>query len=327
MRASEKASRRRLLRLAAGAASLAIMSRRAHAAGYPARPVRIVVGLPAGLAPDIIARRVGQPLSERLGQPVIVENRLGAGGNLAVDLVAKAAPDGYTLLLILTTNTYNPILFPSLAFDFGRDIVPVAGLGLSPFVLVAHPALPAKTVPEFIAYAEDNPGKIDVATPGVGTLPHVFGEMLRMMTGAEMRYVPYRSAFYPDLLGGQVTASFVTILSSVEYVRAGKLLALGLTTSKRADALPGVPTIAESVPGYEASGWYAIGAHTGTPAEVIALLNREIDAVVADPQMQTHLAGLGIEPMSPTPAALSAFIAAETAKWTNVVKFAGIKPM
>jgi tripartite-type tricarboxylate transporter receptor subunit TctC len=322
-----KLRRRHFLRLLAGAASLAIMPQRARAAAYPARALRIVVGYPAGLAPDIIPRRVGQPLSERLGQPVIVENRPGAGGNLAVDIVAKAMPDGYTLLLIVTTNTYNLMLYPSLGLDFGRDIVPVASLGLSPFVLVVHPSVPAKTVPEFIAYAKANPDKIDVAMPGIGTLPHVFGEMFRMMTGVEMQYVPYRSNFYPDLLGGQVQASFVTILSSIEYVRAGKLLALGLTTAKRAQALPAVPTIAESVPGYEASGWYAIGAPRGTPAEIIARLNREIDAVVADPQMQTHLASLGIERMSLTRAELTAFITAETAKWTKVVKFAGIKPM
>jgi tripartite-type tricarboxylate transporter receptor subunit TctC len=322
-----KLPRRHFLQLGAGAASLAIVPRRARAESYPARPVRIVVGLPAGLAPDIIARRVAQPLSERLGQPVIVENRLGAGGNLAVDTVVKAAPDGCTLLLILTTNTFSEALYPSLGLDFGRDIVPVASLGLSPFVLVLHPSVPANTVPEFIAYAKDNPGKIDVATPGVGTLPHVFGEMFRMLTGAEMRYVPYRSAFYPDLLSGQVKASFVTILSSIEFVRAGKLRALALTTVKRADTLPEVPTIAESVPGYEAGGWYAVGAPAGTQAEVIARLNTEIGTIVADPQMQTHLAGLGIERMPMTRAELTAFIAAETAKWTKVVKFAGIQPI
>ncbi|HXW26676.1 MAG TPA: tripartite tricarboxylate transporter substrate-binding protein [Xanthobacteraceae bacterium] len=321
-----KRPRRQFLRLAAGAASLPIMAPRARATTYPARPVRIVVGFPAGLAPDIIARRVGQPLSERLGQPVIVENRPGAGGNLAVDVVAKAALDGCTLLLIVPTHTVKELLYPSLGADFGRDIVPVASIGLIAFALVVHPAVPAKTVPEFIAYGKANPGKIDVATPGIGTLPHVFGEMFRMMTGVELQYVPYRSNFYPDLLGGQVKASFVTILSSAEYVRAGKLRVLGVTTAKRTQALPGVPTIGESVPGYAASGWYAIGTPTGTPAEIVATLNGEIDAVVADAQMQTHLAGLGIEPMSLSPAALAAFIAAETAKWTKVVKFAGIKP-
>jgi len=322
-----KLPRRRFLCWAAGAASLPIMPRHARATTYPARPVRIIVGFPAGLAPDIIPRRVGQPLSERLGQPVIIENRPGAGANLAVDMVAKAAPDGYTLLLIVTTYTFSVTLYPSLGLDFGRDIVPVAGLGLSPFVLVVHPAVPAKTVPEFIAYGKANPGKIDVAMPGVGTLPHVFGEMFRMMTGVEMQYVPYRSAFYPDLLGGQVKASFVTILSSAEYVRAGKLRALGLTTAKRSPALPGVPTIGESVPGYEATGWYAIGAPAGTPDEVVARLNSEIGTVVVDPQVATHLAGLGVEPMPLTRAELAAFIAGETAKWTKVVKFADIKPI
>jgi tripartite-type tricarboxylate transporter receptor subunit TctC len=321
-----KLPRRQFLHLAAGAAALPIMPRRGQATTYPARPVRIIVGFPAGLAPDIVARHVGQPLSARLGQPVIVENRPGAGGNLAVDVVAKAAPDGCTLLMIVPTNTVKEMLYPSLGSDFGRDIVPVAGIGLIAFALVVHPAVPARTVPEFIAYAKANPGKIDVATPGIGTLPHVFGEMLRMMSGVEMQYVPYRSSFYPDLLGGQVKASFVTILSSTEYVRAGKLRVLGVTTAKRAQALPDVPTIGESVPGYEASGWYAIGAPAGTPAEVIAKLNGEIDAVVADPQMKQRLAGLGIERMSLSSAELTAFIAAETAKWTKVVKFAGIKP-
>jgi tripartite-type tricarboxylate transporter receptor subunit TctC len=322
-----KPRRRHFLRLLAGAASLPIMPRRGYPTTYPARPVRILVGFPAGIAPDIIPRRVGQPLSERLGQPVIVENRPGAGGNLAVDIVARAAPDGHTLLLIVTTYPINHLLYPNIGSDFSRDIVPVASLGRSPFVLVVHPAVPAKTVPEFIAYAKANPGKIDVAMPGVGTLPHVFGEMFRMMAGAELQYVPYRSAFYPDLLGGQVKASFVTILSSAEYLRAGQLRALGVTTAKRAQALPDVPAIGESVAGYEASGWYAIGAPTNTPAEIIARLNREIDAVVADPQVQTHLAGLGIERMPLSRAELTAFIAAETEKWTNVVKFAGIKPM
>ncbi len=322
-----KLPRRHLLHLAAGTASLLVTPRRAHATTYPARSLRIIVGFPPGLAPDIIARRVGQALSERLGQPVIVENRPGAGGNLAVDIVAKAAPDGYTLLLMVTTNTVNVTLYPSLGLDFGRDIAPVASFGFSPFVLVVHPAVPANTVPEFIAYGKANPGKIEVATPGVGTLPHVFGEMFRMMTGVEMQYVPYRSAFYPDLLGGQVKASFVTILSSIEYIRAGKLRALALTTAKRSQALPGVPTIAESVPGYEASGWYALGAPAGTPAEVIARLNSEIDAVVADPEIAAHLAQLGIERMPLSRAELAAFIAAETAKWTKVVKFADIKPM
>jgi tripartite-type tricarboxylate transporter receptor subunit TctC len=320
-----KLPRRRFLTLAAGAASLPLVLRRADAASYPAQALRIIVGYPAGLAPDIIPRRVGQPLSEHLGQPVIIENRPGAGGNLAVEIVAKAPPDGYTLLLIVTTNTYNVALYPSLGLDFVRDIVPVASLGFSPFVLVVHPSVPAKTISEFIAYAKANPGKIDVATPGIGTLPHLFGEMFRMLTGAEMQYVPYRSAFYPDLIGGQVKASFVTILSSAEFLRAGQLRALGLTTTKRADALPDVPTIAESVPGYEAAGWYAIGAPAGTPAEVVARLNSEIDAVVADPQVQTHLVGLGIERMPLTRAELTAFIAAETAKWTKVVKFAGIR--
>jgi tripartite-type tricarboxylate transporter receptor subunit TctC len=321
-----KLRRRGFFRLMAGAASLPIMARGAHAATYPARPVRILVGFPAGIAPDIIPRYVSQPLSERLGQSVIVENRPGAGGNLALDAVAKAAPDGHTLLLIVTTYTVNHLLYPSLGSDFGRDIVPVASLGRSPFVLVVHPTVPAKTVPEFIAYAKANPGKIDVAMPGVGTLPHVFGEMFRMLTGAELQYVPYRSAFYPDLLGGQVKASFVTILSSAEYVRAGQLRALGVTTATRAHALPDVPTIAEAVPGYDASGWWAIGAPTNTPGEIVATLNSQIDAVVADPHMQTRLADLGIEPMSLNPAELAAFIAAETAKWTKVVKFAGIKP-
>src|SRR5215470_18690647 len=266
-------ARRRFLRLAAGAAALPAMPRIAHGQAYPTRPLRIIVGFPAGIAPDIIARLVGQSLSERLAQPVIVENRPGAASNIGVGVVVKSPPDGYTLLMAVSTNTINHTLYPSLGFDFLRDIAPVAGVARSVFLLVVHPAVPAATVPELIAYAKANPRKINFATPGVGSVPHVFGEMLKMMTGIEMQHVPYRGNIYPDLLSGEVQATFVTIASSVAYIRDGKLRALGVTTATRAPALPDVPAIGDAVPGYEASSWYGFGAPSGTPTADIAKLD------------------------------------------------------
>jgi tripartite-type tricarboxylate transporter receptor subunit TctC len=320
-------ARRRFLRLAAGAAALPAMPRIAHGQAYPIRPLRIVVGYPAGIAPDIIARLVGQSLSERLAQPVIVENRPGAASNIGVGLVVKSPPDGYTLLMAVSTNTINHTLYPSLGFDFLRDIAPVAGVARSVFLLVVHPAVPAATVPELIAYAKANPGKINFATPGVGTVPHVFGEMLKMMTGIEMQHVPYRGNIYPDLLSGEVQATFVTILSSITHIREGSLRVLGVTTATRAPALPDVPAIGESVPGFDASSWYGLGAPRGTPSAVVAKLDQEIAAVLADEQMKARLLGVGIDPMFMPAAEFAKFIADEAEKWGKVVKFAGIKPV
>ena len=302
------------------------MPRIAHAQAYPAQPIRIVVGIAAGLAPDIIARLVGQALSERLAQPVVIENRPGAAGNIAAADVARAPPDGYTLLLTVPTNTIAQTLYPNLGFDFLRDIAPVAGLARSVFILVVNPAVPAATLPELIAYAKANPGKLNLATPGVGSTPHVFGEMLKMMTGIEIQHVPYRGSIHPDLLSGQVQLSFVTIASSVAYIRDGKLRALGVTTATRAQALPDVPAIGESVPGFDASSWYGIGAPRSTPAAVIAKLDQEIAAVISDEKIKARFVNLGIDPMFMAAGEFAKFIVDEAEKWGKVVKFAGIKP-
>ena len=319
-------ARRRFLRLAASAAALPAAPRNARAQAYPTRPVRIVVGFSAGIAPDIIARLVGQALSERLAQPVVVENRPGAGSNIGAGVVARAPPDGYTLLMAVPSNTINQTLYPNLGFDFLQDIAPVAGLARSVFILVVSPTVPAATVAQFIAYAKANPGKINFATPGIGSVPHVFGEMLKMMTGIEMQHVPYRGNIFPDLLSGQVQASFVTIASSAGYIHEGKLRALGVTTAARAQALPDVPPIGDAVPGYEASSWYGFGAPNGTPAAIIAKLDQEIEAVLSDEQMKARFAGLGIDPMFMAAAEFAKFIVDEADKWGKVVKFAGIKP-
>jgi tripartite-type tricarboxylate transporter receptor subunit TctC len=322
-----KLPRRQFLRLAAGAAALPTMPRIARAQAYPTRPVRIVVGFPAGLAPDIAARLVGQPLSDRLGQPVVIENRPGAGSNIGTEVVARAPPDGHTLLLAVASNAINQTLYPNLGFDFIRDIAPVAGIGRAPFMMEVNPAVPAKTVPEFIAYAKANPGKINMASPGIGTAPHAFGELFKMLTGVDMQHVPYRGNFYSDLISGQVQVAFVTITSSIEYVRAGKLRALAVTTATRLEEVPDLPTIAEFVPGYEANGWLGVGAPRGTPTAIIERLNKEIAAVVTEPKMKERLVGLGVEPMSMTPAEFASFIANETGKWAKVVKFAGMRPL
>jgi tripartite-type tricarboxylate transporter receptor subunit TctC len=318
---------RRQFVLAMTAAALTAMACSARAQSYPTRPVRIVVGFPAGLAPDIIARVVGQRLSERLGQPVVIENRPGAGSNIATELIVRAPGDGYALLLVAATNTFNQTLYANLSFDFVRDIAPVAGIGRSAFTMVVNPAVPIETVPEFIAYAKANPGKVYMASAGIGTAPHIFGELFAMLTGIEMRHVPYRGNFYSDLLSGQVHVAFVTVASSVEYIRAAKLRALGVTTAMRLQALPEVPTIGQFVPGYEASGWFGIGAPKNTATEVIAKLSSETNAVIADAHMQARLNDLGVEPMSMTPAEFAKFIGSETEKWAKVVKFAGIKPL
>jgi tripartite-type tricarboxylate transporter receptor subunit TctC len=322
-----KLPRREFLHLAAAAATLPAISSMALAVDYPTHPVHLIVGYPPGLAPDIYARLLGAPLSQRLGQPVVVDNRPGAGSNIGTEIVATARPDGYTLLLVTSANAFNATIYDNLTFNFVRDIAPVASIGLTAFVLVVNPAVPATTVSEFIAYAKANPSKIHMASAGVGTPPHIFGEMFKMMTGVELVHVPYRSSFYPDLLGGQVQGIFATVTSSIGYIKAGQLRALGVTTATRVEALPDVPPIAESVPGYEAGGWYGFGAPIKTSAEIIEKLNNEINAVVADPTMQTSLVGMGTTPMSTTPAAFGKFIADETAKWGKVVKFAGISPV
>src|ERR1700757_4468678 len=283
--------RRQFLRSAAGAAALPAVSRHAWAQTYPTRSVRWIVPYPPGGATDIQARLMGQWLSERLGQPFVIENRPGGGGNIATEAVVRAAPDGYTLLYVTTANASNATLYDKLNFNFIHDIAPVAPIASFPYIMVVNPSVPAKTLPEFIAYAKANPGKINMASPGIGSTPHVNGELFKVMTGINMVHVPYRSAaaVMTDLLSGQVQLYFGTTASSLEYVTTGKLRALAVTIERRLDALPDIPTVDQFVPGYEASGWFGVGAPSNTPVEIIDKLNKEIDAGVADPKMKARL--------------------------------------
>ncbi len=321
-----KLPRRRFLHLAAGAAALPVLPRSARSETYPSRPVHIIVGFPAGLGADIVARLVGQSLSERLGQPFIIDNRPGAGSNIGTEVVIRAPPDGYTLLLATSANTFNATLYDNLNFNFIRDIAPVAGIALAPFVMAVNPSVPAKTVPEFIAYAKANPGKINMASPGIGSANHVFGELFKMMAGVELVHVPYRGNLLPDLLGGQVQVVFIGAQSVIGDVRSGKLRALAVTSATRSEALPDVPPLADFVPGYEASARSGIGAPKNTPTEIIDKLNKEIIAGLTDSAMQTRLADLGLEPMPMTPSDFGKLIAEETEKWGKVIRVANIKP-
>jgi tripartite-type tricarboxylate transporter receptor subunit TctC len=319
--------RRRFLGLAAGAAALPAVSRIAWAQAYPTRPVRIIVGFPAGGSGDIIARLMGQWLSERLGQTFIIENRPGAAGNIATEAVVRAPADGNTLLMVAATNAINATLYDKLNFNFVRDIAPVAGIIRMPLVMVVHPSSQAKTVPEFIAYAKANPGKLNMASPGNGTVNHVAGEMFKMMAGINMVHVPYRGGApaYTDLLGAQVEVYFGQLVGAIEYIRDGKLRALAVTTSTRSEALPDIPTVADFVPGYEASDWFGIGATKGTPPEIVEKLNKEVNAALADPKMKARLAGLGGVSMPATPADFGKLIRAEPEKWGKVIRAANIK--
>jgi len=319
--------RRRILTLAAGAAALPAMLRVARAQAYPARPVRIIVGYAAGGGTDIAARLMGQWLLERLGQPFIIENRTGFSGNIATEAVVRAAPDGYTLLADVDSNAFNATLYDKLNFNYIRDIVPVAGIIRFPFVMVVNPSFPAKTVPEFIAYTKANLGKVNMASAGTGSGPHLCGELFKIMAGVNMIHVPYRGSApaLADLLGGQVQVTFADMLSSLEYIKAGKLRALAVTTAVRSEALPGIPTVGEYVPGYEASGWNGIGAPRNTPAEIIDILNREINAGLADPMLRRRLVDLGGIPNVGSPADFRKFIAEEVDKWGKVIRAANIK--
>jgi tripartite-type tricarboxylate transporter receptor subunit TctC len=319
-------SRRKFLHVTAGAVVLPVLSRTSWAQVYPTRPVRIVVTLPAGTAPDIIARLVGQGLSERLGQPFVIENVPGAGTNIGTEAVVRAPADGYTLLLVTVESAINASIYDKLNFNFIRDIAPVVSVDRVPFVMVVNPSVPAKTVPEFIAYAKAHPGKINMASAGNGTAPHIFGEMFKMMADVELVHVPYRSSYMPDLLGGQVQVIITAIATATEYIRDGKLRALAVTTATRSDVLPDIPAMGEFVPGYEASAWNGVGVPKNTSAEIIEGLNKEINAVVAAPNFKVRAGELGVEPLSMTSVQFAAFIAAETEKWGNVIKFAGIKP-
>jgi tripartite-type tricarboxylate transporter receptor subunit TctC len=322
-----KLPRRQFLHLAAGAAALPAVSRIVRAQTYPSRPVRFIVGFAPAGGNDIVARLIGQWLSERLGQTFIIENRPGAATNIATEAVVNAPPDGYTLLLAGTPNATNATLYGSLKFNFIRDIMPVAGIAGGPLVLVVNPSVPAVTVPEFVAYAKANPGKINMASSGIAGGSHLAGELFKMMTGVNLVHVPYRGngPALTDLLGGQVDVLFPTLASSIEYIRTGKLRGLAVTTAMRSKALPDLPTVGESVRGYEMSVWYGAGVPKGTPAEVIDKLNREINAGLVDPKMKAQLADLGNTPLTFSPAGFGKFIAEETEKWAKVIRAANIK--
>ena len=323
-----KLPRRNFLHLAAGAAALPAVSRIASAQSYPSRPVRWIVPAPPGGPLDIVARLFGQWLSERLGQPFIVENRPGGGTNIATEMVARAPADGYTLLSVVTAAAINATLYDKLNFNFIRDIAPVASIIRVPLVMVINPSIRASTVPEFIAYAKANPGTISLASPGTGTAPHVAGELFKMMTGVNMLHVPYRgdAPAFTDLLGGQVQVYFPTTISSIEHIKTGKLRALAVTTATRVEALPDIPTMGDFIPDYEASNWYGVGAPKNTPTEIVGKLNNEINAALADANMKARLSDIGGVILAGSPADFGRLIAEETEKWAKVIKNAGIKP-
>jgi len=323
-----KLPRRSFLQLAAGATALPAVARLAKAQTYPSRPVRIIVGFPPGAGTDITARLMGQWLSERLGQPFVIENRPGAGTNVGTEAVVRAAPDGYTLLLAVTPNAINVTLYEKLNYNFIRDIAPVAGIVRGPYVMLVNPSFPAMTVPEFIAYAKTNPGRINMASAGIGDGTHMCGELFKMMTGVNMAHVPYRGGApaLTDLLGRQVQVMFASMASSIEYIKDSKLRSLAVTTATRSETLPDIPTVAEFVPGYDASTWYGVGAPKGTPADIIDKLNMEINAALADPKLRMRLADLGGTPLPGSPADFGMLIADETEKWAKVIRAANIKP-
>jgi len=320
-------ARRRLFYLSACAAALPAGARIARAQSYPSRPVRLIVGLAAGGGQDIVARLMGQWLSERLGRQFIVENRPGASGNLALEAAANALADGYTLALLGVNNAINSSLYNKPGFEFLRDIAPVGAVMRVPLVMVVNPSFPATTVPQFIAYAKANPGKITMGSGGVGTSIHVSGELFKMMTGVDMLHVPYRGGALAlnDLIGGQLQVMFDTMPESIGFIRAGRLRPLAVTTAERAPVLPDLPTVSYFVPGYEASAWYGIGAPRNTPAEIVDTLNREINAGLADPKIKARLVELGGTLAAGSPAAFGKFIADDAEKWAKVIRFAGVK--
>jgi tripartite-type tricarboxylate transporter receptor subunit TctC len=322
-----KLSRRQFLHVTAGAAALPAVSRVAGAQGYPTRPVRVMVGFAPGQAIDIVTRIISQRLSERLGQQFIIENRPGAGGNIATEVVSRAPADGYTLLAIGSNNMINPTLYNNLNYDFIRDIAPVASVYRVAQVMEVNPSFPAKSVSEFIAYAKAHPGEISFASAGVGSVAHVTGELFKMMTGINMLHVPYRGAppALTDLIAGQVQVMFDNMPSSIEHIRAGRLRALGVSATMRLQALPDVPPIAEFLPGFETSAWAGFGAPKNTPAEIIDLLNREINAALADPTIKARIAELGGEVLALSPGEYARLIGEETDKWAKVIKFSGAK--
>ena len=323
-----KLARRRLLQLAAGAAALPAVTRMAAAQSYPARPLRMIIGYPPGGSADITARLTGQWLSERLGQPVVVESRPGAATNLATEAVVRAPGDGYTLLLVAPANAINATLYDKLSFNFLRDIVPVAGIIRFPNVVVVNPSLPVKTIPELIAYAKANPGKLNMASSGNGSTIHMSGELFKMLTGINMVHVPYRGGApaLTDLIAGQVHVMFDNVPTSAEHIKAGKLRGLAVTSTTRSAVLPDLPTVADVLPGYEASAWYGLGVPKNTPGEVIDTVNKAMNAVLADPKAQARFAELGASLLPGSPADFGKLLADETEKWGKVVKFSGAKP-
>jgi tripartite-type tricarboxylate transporter receptor subunit TctC len=323
-----KLRRRQFLQLGAAAIAATAGAPVAWGQAYPTRPARIIVGFPAGGGGDIVARLIAQWLSERLGQPFVVENRSGAASNIGTEAVVQAPPDGYTLLLATTANAVNATFYEHLNFDFIRDITPVAGIVDLPLVMAVNPTFPAKTVPQFIAHAKANAGMLNMASPGTATPPHVAGELFKMMTGVDMLHVPYRgdSPAIADLLGGQVNVFFGTLIGSMEYIRAGKLRALAVTTRERQEALPDVPPMGDFLPGFEASAWLGLGAPKNTSAAIVDKLNKEINAALLDPKMKARLAGLGLTGLAGTPADFRKLVTEDIVKWGKVVRFAGIKP-
>jgi tripartite-type tricarboxylate transporter receptor subunit TctC len=323
-----KLRRRQFLHVVAGAAALPALPHIAWAQTYPSRPVRLLVGFGAGGTPDIIARLMGQWLSERLGQQFVVENRPGAGSNMGIQAVVRAPADGYTLLLVTTTNAINATLYNNLDFNFIRDIAPVASINRVPVVMVVNPSVPPKTVPEFIAFAKANPGKLNMASTGTGNLTHVSGELFKILTGVNIVHVPYRGAApaQTDLLSGQVQVMFDTVPALIEHIRAGRLRPLAVTTATRSEALPDLPLMSEFVPGYEVSGVAGLGAPKNTPAEIIDKLNNEINVGLADPKIKARLADLGYTVLAGSPTDYGRLIADETEKWAKVIRAAGIKP-
>jgi tripartite-type tricarboxylate transporter receptor subunit TctC len=319
--------RRKFLHIVAGALTLAAIPRAARAENYPSRPVHVIVPFGSAGATDIVARLVGQWLSERLGRSFVIENRPGAGGNLGVETLVRSWPHGYTLAVIGLPSAINVTLYEHLSFNLTEDVTPVASVVRFPNLLVVNPSIPARTVPEFIAYAKDNPGKLNMSSPGTGSTPHVFGELFKMKTGVNLVHVPYRSvaAGLTDMLSGQVHVAFGTSASTIEYVRAGTLRALAVTTAARMDVLPQLPAIAEFVPGYEASAWFGLAAPTNTPREIVERLNAEINACLADPKLNARLAELGGVALAGSPDDFGRLIAEEIAKWANVVRFSGAK--
>ncbi len=320
-----KLRRREFLHLAAAGAALPAWSQLAWAEAYPDRPVHIVTGYPAGAGPDIIARLIAESLSQRLGQQFIVDNRPGANSNIGTEIVAHAAADGYTLLLTVSTTAVNATLYTKLNFNFSQDLVPLAGIGRTPFVIAANPGFPPKTVPELIAYAKANPGRVNFASQGVGSSPHVCGELFKMMTGVDLVHVPYKTNYVTDLVGGQIQLAFAPIAQVIEFCKDGRLRAIAVTTATRSDALPNVPAVAEFLPGYEGVGWYGVCAPHGVGADVIAKLAPAVVASAGDATFKSRLTALGVEPRPMNTAEFAKFVNDEIAKWAKVIQFAGIK--